>query len=386
MLNPLPLDTQIRSRYLADINGLHMHLLEAGHETSARPTLLLLHGFPELAYSWRKLMLPLSAAGFHVIAPDLRGYGRTTGWQADAMADPSDSHFLNLTRDLLALVAALGKTHVDAVIGHDFGAPLASIAALARPDIFKSVVIMSAPFAGPPAWPIQEANSTSADGFETMSRAVEELTRLDRPREHYQWYYSTPRANVDMHHPPAGLHAFLRAYYHMKSADWAPNRPYDLVETTAKALAELPEYYVMELGKSMPESVASEMPSAEAVAACLWLPDHELTVYATEFERTGFQGGLQWYRCLTSREQMRALRLLGGLTIDVPSCFIAGDRDWGVHQMPGAFHTMQQKTCTHMLGCHLVPNAGHWVQQEQPEAVLRHLFDFFKNAGIPFDS
>ena len=386
MLNPLPLPPQIRSRYLADINGLHMHVLEAGFETSARPTLLLLHGFPELAYSWRKLMLPLSEAGFHVIAPDLRGYGRTTGWLADALADPSDCNFLNLTRDLLALLAALGKPHVEAVIGHDFGAPLAAIATLARPDIFRSVVIMSAPFAGAPAWPIQQENVVHADGFETMSRAVQELSTLDKPREHYQWYYSTPQANVDMHHPPEGLHAFLRAYYHMKSADWAPNRPHDLGETSAKALAQLPTYYIMEQGKSMPESVASEMPNAQAVAACDWLPDHELAVYAAEYDRTGFQGGLQWYRCLTSREQMQALRLLGGLTINVPSCFIAGDRDWGVHQMPGSFDKMQQKACTRMLGCHLVPNAGHWVQQEQPEAVLDHLFDFFKNAGIPLNS
>lgn len=386
MLNPLPLAPQIRSRYLDHINGLRMHVLEAGHETSARPTLLLLHGFPELAYSWRKLMVPLSEAGFHVIAPDLRGYGRTTGWHADALGDPSDSNFLNLTRDLLALLAALGKTNVDSVIGHDFGAPLAAIAALARPDVFKSVVIMSAPFGGPPAWPIHHMNGPQVDGFETMSRAVHELSTLERPREHYQWYYSTPRANADMHHPPQGLHAFLRAYYHMKSADWAPNRPYDLGETSAQALAQLPNYYIMEQGKTMPLSVASEMPTADAIAQCAWLPDHELAVYAAEYERTGFQGGLQWYRCLTSRDQIDALRLLGGLTINVPSCFIAGDRDWGVHQIPGAFDKMQQKACTRLLGCHLVPGAGHWVQQEQPEAVLHHLFDFFKQAGSAFDS
>ena len=143
MLNPLPLHTKIRSRYLPDINGLHMHVLEAGHETPGRPSLLLLHGFPEIAYSWRKLIVPLTEAGFHVIAPDLRGCGRTTGWQADAVSDPSEFNFLNLTRDLLALLAALGKRQVDAVIGHDFGAPLAAIAALTRPDTFKSVVMMS---------------------------------------------------------------------------------------------------------------------------------------------------------------------------------------------------------------------------------------------------
>jgi pimeloyl-ACP methyl ester carboxylesterase len=384
MLNPLPLHSHIRSRYLPDINGLQMHVLEAGHETSGRPSLLLLHGFPEIAYSWRKLIVPLSEAGFHVIAPDLRGCGRTTGWQADALDDPSEFNFLNLTRDLLALLAALGKKHVDAVIGHDFGAPLAAIAALSRPDTFKSVVMMSAPFAGAPTWQRRVNDTAPADGFDLLLHAVNELTKLNPPRQHYHWYYSTPQANHDMHHPPQGLHAFLRAYYHMKSADWPLNRPHPLDELSAQALALLPHYYVMEHGKNMPESVASDMPDADAIAQCDWLPDDELAVYCAEYARTGFQGGLQWYRCLTSRAQIDSLRLLGGLTIDVPSCFIAGASDWGVHQIPGAFDKMQQHACTRMLGCHLIPGAGHWVQQEQPEAVLHHLFDFFEQAGIPF--
>lgn len=386
-LPPLPLPARIRSRYLPEINGLHMHLLEAGHETPGRPTLLLLHGFPEIAYSWRKLMLPLADAGFHVLAPDLRGYGRTTGWQADALGDPSDCNFLNLVRDLLALLAALDKPRVDAVIGHDFGSLLAAVSALARPDVFRSTVIMSGPFGGAPAWPnpvSATASAVQSNSFDRMQTAVNELAQLNPPRQHYQWYYSTPQANADMHHPPQGLHAFLRAYFHMKSADWAPNRPYRLDDVSAQALAQLPSYYVMEAGKSMPGSVAPEMPDTQAIARCKWLPDQELAVYTAEYERTGFQGGLQWYRCLTSREQMGALRLFSGRTIDVPACFIAGASDWGVHQTPGAFDQMQQQACSRMLGCHLIEGAGHWVQQEQPEAVLRYLLDFFRTAAIPF--
>jgi pimeloyl-ACP methyl ester carboxylesterase len=168
----------------------------------------------------------------------------------------------------------------------------------------------------------------------------------------------------------------------MKSADWPLNRPHPLDELSAQALAQLPHYYVMEHGKNMPESVASAMPDADAIAQCDWLPDDELAVYCAEYARTGFQGGLQWYRCLTSREQIDYLRILGGLTIDVPSCFIAGASDWGVYQIPGAFDKMQQQACTRMLGCHLIPGAGHWVQQEQPEAVLHHLFDFFERASV----
>jgi pimeloyl-ACP methyl ester carboxylesterase len=267
------------------------------------------------------------------------------------------------------------------VIGHDFGAPLAAIAALTRPDKFKSVVIMSAPFAGPPAWQARVNDVAPADGFDLLEQAVHDLAKLNPARQHYQWYYSTPQANADMHHPPQGLHAFLRAYYHMKSADWPLNRPHPLDDLSAEALALLPHYYVMEHGKNMSESVVSEMPDADAIAQCDWLPDDELAIYCAEYARTGFQGGLQWYRCLTSRAQIDSLRLLGGLTIDVPSCFIAGASDWGVHQFPGAFDKMQQQACTRMLGCHLIPDAGHWVQQEQPEAVLQHLFEFFKRTA-----
>src|SRR5205807_6844399 len=134
-----------------------MHVLEAGDP--GRPLLLLLHGFPELAYSWRKIMLPLAAAGFHVVAPDQRGYGRTTGWDADYDGDLASFRMLNLARDALGLVAALGHASVAAVIGHDFGASVAAWCALTRPDVFRSPVLM-APFAGPP--PLPESTASPA--------------------------------------------------------------------------------------------------------------------------------------------------------------------------------------------------------------------------------
>ena len=145
----LPLPRGIRSRFVADINGLTMHVLEAGSEQD--PCLLLLHGFPELAYSWRKVMLPLASAGFHVVAPDQRGYGRTTGWESGYDCDLMPFRMLNVVKDALALVFALGRRSVSAVIGHDFGSPVAAYCALARPDVFRSVVMMSAPFPGPPS-------------------------------------------------------------------------------------------------------------------------------------------------------------------------------------------------------------------------------------------
>src|SRR5215469_652874 len=140
----------IRSRFVRDINGLQMHVLEAGFEQAGPPLVLLLHGFPELAYSWRKVMLPLAEAGFRVVAPDQRGYGRTSGWDADYDSDLGSFRVLNAVRDALGLVAALGHRDVALVAGHDFGASVAAWCALVRPDVFRSVALMSAPFAGPP--------------------------------------------------------------------------------------------------------------------------------------------------------------------------------------------------------------------------------------------
>jgi pimeloyl-ACP methyl ester carboxylesterase len=365
-----PLPAGIRARIVRGINGLDMHVLEAGFEQPGRPCVLLLHGFPELAYSWRKVMLPLAEAGYHVVAPDQRGYGRTTGWDGSYDGDLAAFRMFNLVRDALGLVSALGYRSVAAVVGHDFGSPVAAWAALLRPDVFRAAVLMSAPFGGPPPLPEGTGERKPARSFHDA------LAALPRPRKHYQWYYSTREADADMRHCPQGIHAFLRAYYHMKSADWPANRPYPLAGWTAEELAKLPTYYVMDLDKGMAATVAPEMPSAEQIAACRWLPEEELRVYSTEFGRTGFQGGLQWYRCMTGERFLPELQLFAGRSIDVPSMFIAGASDWGIYQSPGAFERMQKTACADMRGCHLIEGAGHWVQQEQPEAVSRVLLDF----------
>jgi pimeloyl-ACP methyl ester carboxylesterase len=122
------------------------------------------------------------------------------------------------------------------------------------------------------------------------------------------------------------------------------------------------------------------MPSREAIAANTWLPDNELAYYAREYARTGFQGGLQWYRCGTSGAFTAEMQTWSGRTIDVPSCFISGQQDWGVHQRPGVFEAMQKRACTNMIGCHLIDGAGHWVQQEQPAEISRLLVEFLKKA------
>ena len=174
-----------------------------------------------------------------------------------------------------------------------------------------------------------------------------------------------------------GVHAFLRAYFHVKSADWKQNRPAPLASWSAAELARMPTYYIMDLDEDMAETVAHELPSAEEVAACHWLTEDELRVYSSEYGRTGFQGGLQWYRARWAPWLERLLELYAGRRIEVPGCFISGSADWGTYQRPGSLEAMRDRAYARFLGAHLVEGAGHWVQQEQPEAVVRLLREFF---------
>jgi len=372
----------IRSRLVDNVNSLTVHMLEAGFETPGRPALLLLHGFPELAYSWRNVMLPLAAAGYHVIAPDQRGYGRTTGWDDSYEANPDPFRMLNMVRDAVALLYALGYRSVAGVVGHDAGSPVAAWSSLIRPDIFRSVVLMSSPFAGVPSLPFDTARGAAQPRPAPDDDEIDaELAKLPRPRKYYQNYQRMPGANDDMLHAPQGLHAFFRAYYHYKSADWKDNKPFRLKARTAEELAKMPTYYVMDKDKGMAANVAPFMPTAAEIAACKWLIEAECAVYATEYARTSFTGALQGYRVRrgTDPKSLAEMRTFSGRTIDVPSMFIAGLADWGTYQTPGAEETMRTRACTNMVGVHLVEGAGHWAQQEQPEHVSRLLIDFLND-------
>lgn len=367
----------IRSRYVDNNNGVRMHILEAGFEDRSRPCILLLHGFPELAYSWRKQLLPLARAGFHVIAPDLRGYGRTATVPVTFDDDVLPYSLLNRVSDALGLVRALGYEKVAAVIGHDWSAPTAAWSALLRPDVFRSVVLMSTPFRGAPTLPLNTANQ--AKRAATTDDMDKELAALPRPRKHYVTYSASRGANEDMWRAPQGVHDLLRAFYHLKSGDWEGNQPFALKSWAASELAKLPEYYVMDLDKGIAATMAAAMPSQAQIAACRWMTEAELHVYSTEYSRTGFQGGLNLYRVF---ENARDLHSFAGRTIDIPSCFIGGAKEWGVRQSPGAFESMQSGACTRLLGVHLVPGAGHSLAEEQPEQVNRLLLEFLRQAGV----
>ncbi len=377
-MEPLPtsvLPAGVRATILPGINGLDIHVLEAGKKSD--PAVLLLHGFPELAFSWRKVLPALAVAGYHAIAPDQRGYGRTTGWSADYDADLSPFRFMMLLRDSIGVLYALGHRSAEAVVGHDFGAAIASFLALVRPDIFRRMVLMSAPFGGIPSIPFDTVGKPAAPKGPDIHAA---LAALPRPRKHYQWYQSTREANDNQWHAKQGVHDFLRAYYHYKSADWTENKPHELKGWIAEELAKMPTYYIMDLADGMAETVAKHIPTPAAIANNKWLTEAELRVYSGEYERNGFQGGLNWYRVRTSGLVGKEYEAFAGRTIDVPSTFISGRSDWGNYQTPGALERMRKSACTNMKQIHLVEGAGHWVQQEQPDEVNRLLLKFLKES------
>lgn len=374
-IDPSVLPNGIRSRFIEGVNGLRTHVLEAGD--AAAPCVLLLHGFPEIAYSWRKVLPRLAEAGYYAVAPDLRGYGRTATRRAAFHEDLSPYRMTNRLLDMLSLVSALGR-HRVALVGHDYGAWVAGFCALARPDIFVSVTLMSAPFAGAPS--LADLPASLRPPIDDPIHAA--LAALSRPRKHYHAYYATPSAASDMDGPQHRIAEFLRAYLHQKSADWSGNAPFTLPAWDAEALAAMPTYYIMDRDRTMPATVALEMP-ADRGAGCPWLTPAELSIYAEDYARTGFQGALQGYRVRMDGSLAHDLGLFAGRHVEVPAQFIAGRQDWGPFQSPGALTRMQTVSCPRMEQCHLLEGAGHWVQQEQPGQVAELLTGFLRSHKLP---
>ncbi|KAF7865450.1 hypothetical protein EAF04_006425 [Stromatinia cepivora] len=365
-LPPLPLPNSISSSYIHTPN-LHYHILRAGNPS--HPLLLLLHGFPELAFSWRKLMPALAAEGYHVLAYDQRGCGRTTGWddRPYSSVDLNSTTLTRLVRDAVILVNALGYKDVKCVLGHDLGAVVASWCALIRPDLFKSVVIMSHPFKGSPILPTNTLNRTPASPTQDIHKA---LASLPSPRKHYKWYYSTPSAAHEMDNPKSELLPFLRGYFYLKSGHWTSNNPHPLSSWTAPELQNLPPYYIMPLHSSMHEIIQQKMqnenPSHVQQNMSKWLNDEELQIYVDEYSRTGFQGMLNWYRVATDTQWMKDTEVFAGKKLEVPLLFVSGEKDWGMFQEPGTLENMGN-VCLRFKGVEVLDGAGHWVQQERAE-------------------
>lgn len=380
-LPPLQLPPGITSRFVDTTpQSLVFHILESLPAnlppSGPKPKLILLiHGFPELAYSWRKILPLLSSQGYHAVAFDQRGYGRTF---SRSPLEASSFRPLNLLKDTVTLVQALGYSSVTTVVGHDFGAVTAALSALARPDLFQSLVLMSHPTKGPARSIPFSASPSYGDAAAPPPPPVDmerALSELPRPRKHYKWYYCTAPANDEMTNPTGPpLHTFLRGYFHLKSADWDGNSPHPLSGWTAPELAKMPRYYIMDRADSMREAVARDMASENlqqvSERSQRWLPDSELAVYADEWGRTSFRGGLNWYSVQTQPEIASDGIAWAGAKISVPTVFVAGKSDWGTYQEPGAVEAMEGgKSVSEGFyrGTELIEGAGHWVNQEQPE-------------------
>ena len=326
--------------------GITFHVLSAGDPT--RPWVMLLHGFPELAYSWRKVMPLLK--DYFCFAPDLRGYGRTSGGTDEKLYEPD-----RVVDELRRMVHALQqKRHVSGnifVVGHDMGSAIAAQYALSGVD---GLIMMSAPFTG----------STKSDP--AKSAALSALTN----RKHYQLYFVTQQASEDFASIP-DLDRFYRGYYYYKSALHPSNRGDGLPHQIEwNQIEEMPYYYIMKSDASMTTTVFDNTPSMEVMEKEMtWMDRDELQHYTSAFARTGFQGGLNQYKV--------RMRSMSFDKIQAPALYIAGRHDWGVYQSPGSLSQMAD-ACSDFRGITLIDDAGHWVQQEQPERVAHEINQFIR--------
>jgi pimeloyl-ACP methyl ester carboxylesterase len=313
-----------------------MHYAEAGPKDG--PCVIMCHGFPETWYSWRHQLKALGAAGYHAIAPDMRGMGRTSRPLApEAYTQPK------LVGDIVGLLAAL--PHDTAVIcGHDWGAPVAWNAALMRPDLFPAVIGLSVPFYG--------ARTTFAyDHSVPPSVAMERETGPDG--FHYQLYFNElGRAEADLDHDPRN---WLKGFFFTASADAPPE------EVTLGARKR---------GDALHDAFAwpKTLPT--------WMSEADLDAFAEDYERTGFAAALNYYRAADATwHEMAPFR---GAHITVPACFIAGEGDLVVLMNPEIVENFPSEVDDLRINVR-IPNCGHWTQQEKPEEVNAYMLDFLKD-------
>jgi pimeloyl-ACP methyl ester carboxylesterase len=305
------------------VGSLRMRVATQG----SGPLVLLCHGFPELWVSWRSQLQALAAAGFRAAAPDMRGYGGT-----DAPQDPGQYTLLHLVGDMVALVRELGESHA-VIVGHDWGAPVAWHSALLRPDIFRAVVGLSVPYS-PPS-PIDLLTALEQQGITTF----------------YIQHFQPPGvAEAELQADPA---ASLRRLYFSASGD-GPGR------TVAGVLA--PGQRLLDNTVDPPD-----LPS--------WLNAEDLAYAASEFARTGFTGGLNWYRAI--RRNAELLAPWYGECIRQPALFIGGEKD-DVLKFPGAAARLANlgNVLPGLRGSHVLHGVGHWIQRERAQDVNQHLIKF----------
>jgi pimeloyl-ACP methyl ester carboxylesterase len=303
-------------------NGIELFLLEQGQG----PLVVLCHGWPELSYSWRHQISAIADAGFHVVAPDMRGYGRTS-----APADIAAYSIFDTVGDMVALVTALGETKA-VIVGHDWGAPVAWHAALFRPDMFTKVAGLSVP---PP--------------FRGRARPLDSLSASGVTNFYWQ-YFQTPG---------------------VAEAEFERDVATTMRKILGRGVSDPAALYVTEdkgfLGNIPP-----------VVTLPNWLSEADISHFAEAYRHSGFHGGLNWYRNLDRNWDLTAP--WQGAQIDQPSLFIAGSRDSVITGLIGAKRVNElERVLPNLRQRLIIEGAGHWVQQERPDEVNAALIAFLKD-------
>jgi pimeloyl-ACP methyl ester carboxylesterase len=318
--------TEITHRFI-ETNGIRMHIAEAG----IGPLVLLCHGFPESWYSWRHQLGALAAAGFHAVAPDMRGYGQT-----DRPEAIDQYTLLHLVGDMVGVLDALGD-ETAVIAGHDWGGPVAWHAALLRPDRFRAVIGLSVPYR-----PRGQSRPT------TVMPQTEDAV-------FYQLHFQTPGvAEAEMEHD---VRASIQGMLLMLSGDAPPGTPtFSMVPRAG-------------LRASGPAPLPATLPS--------WITSADIDFYVGEFTRTGFRGGLNWYRNIDRNWEI--LAPFAGARVNVPALYVAGERDL-VLTFPGAAELVAnlKSFVPRLQQTIILPGCGHWTQQERPNEVNTAMIDFLR--------
>lgn len=316
--------TEVKHRSI-ETNGITMHIAEQGDG----PLVVLCHGFPECWYSWRHQLPALAEAGYHAVAPDQRGYGQT-----DRPEPVAAYNIFQLTGDIVGLVHGLGEQQA-VVVGHDWGAPVAWHCALLRPDLFRAIVLLSVPYVAR-SW--------------NDPRPTEAMKRMAGDKEFYQLYFQeVGKAERELE---ADVRKSVRMLLYSASGDPPPEKRWRYLFSKSERFLDT---------LTQPDILPA------------WLTEQDIDYFTREFERTGFRGGLNWYRNVDHRWEQTLF--LSAAKLHQEALFVAGEADAVIAMRRAAFDGLEEAV-PNLRKKILLAGAGHWIQQERPAEVNQLLIEF----------